>query len=431
MRVAVAVLAVLCTAQTAWAHESDVIASGSPSGWDIAALCLLALSGAMYAGGAAKLRARGARVRRIERAAFWAGWIAMVAAVAPPLDAAAAAMFSAHMAQHEVLMLVGAPLMIVGRPIVPWLWALPAKLRPIAAGGLQQRAVSRAWDALTAPALTWAIHGAVIWLWHAPALYEAALASEAVHALQHAMFVGTAVLFWWGLVYGRYGRAAYGASALFVFITMVHTGVLGALFALSTSPYYDLYMQRAASAGVDPVTDQQLAGLYMWIPSGIVLTVFGLALVTAWLSESDRRAGRRHSSSLPREIEHKNAPGVLPLLVGLVLISSAACGSVPHAEEVRMLTGGDPYRGRDRIRKYGCDTCHTIPGVPEADASVGPPLTQVARRMYLAGHIANTPENMRHWIQHPHAHDAQTAMPEMGVTDQDGRDIVAYLYTLR
>jgi heme/copper-type cytochrome/quinol oxidase subunit 3 len=99
------------------------------------------------------------------------------------------------------------------------------------------------------------------------------------------------VLFWWGLVYGRYGRAAYGASALFVFVTMVHTGLLGALFALSTSAYYPMYRERAAAAGFDAVSDQQLAGLYMWVPSGIVLTVFGLALMVAWLSEADRRAG--------------------------------------------------------------------------------------------------------------------------------------------
>jgi putative membrane protein len=194
------------------------------------------------------------------------------------------------MAQHEMLMLVGAPLMIVGRPILPWLWALPQRFRPVAAGGFQTRAVSSLWRWFTMPALAWAVHGAVVWVWHAPVFYEAALESEAVHAFQHATFVGSAVLFWWGLIYGRYGRAAYGASALFVFVTMMHTGALGALFALSTTPYYPLYQERAAASGIDAVTDQQLAGLYMWVPSGIILTLFGLALMLAWISESDRRA---------------------------------------------------------------------------------------------------------------------------------------------
>jgi len=99
------------------------------------------------------------------------------------------------------------------------------------------------------------------------------------------------VLFWWGLVYGRYGRAAYGAAVLYVFATLVHTGLLGAMFALSERSFYPLYVERAEAAGVDAVADQQLAGLYMWVPSGIVLTLFGLALFAAWLGEAERRAG--------------------------------------------------------------------------------------------------------------------------------------------
>lgn len=276
-------------AHPAWAHEAeDVIAHGTSS-WDAAAILLLVAAGAMYLLGTLQLRRRDARVRPVERAAFWIGWSATLAAVTPPMDSAAATAFSSHMTQHEMLMLIGAPLMIVGRPIVPWLWALPGRLRPVAAGGLQTSALSQVWRWLTWPVLAWAIHGAVVWVWHVPALYEAALRSEAVHAAQHAMFVGTAVLFWWGLVYGRYGRAAYGASAFFVFVTMIHTGALGALFAFSTSPYYPLYAERASAAGIDPVFDQQLAGLYMWIPAGVVMTLFGLGLMLAWLAESDRR----------------------------------------------------------------------------------------------------------------------------------------------
>jgi putative membrane protein len=103
------------------------------------------------------------------------------------------------------------------------------------------------------------------------------------------MFMGTAVLFWWGLIYGRYGRAAYGASVLFVFVTAIHTGVLGALFTFSRWPLYPLYEQRAHAHGVDPIADQQLAGVIMWVPAGVVLMLFGLGLFMAWLSESERR----------------------------------------------------------------------------------------------------------------------------------------------
>ncbi len=263
---------------------------GDLSVWDIGALVLLGVCAFLYAVGSWRLTRRGAHVRRLERVAFWTGWVALVVAVSPPMDRASGLYFSVHMIQHELLMLVGAPLLIVGRPIVPWLWALPGRMRPAAGSGLQARAVIATWQILTYPLVAWILHGGVIWLWHLPALYEAAVTSDAVHAAQHAMFVGSAALFWWGLVYGRYGRVAYGASLLYVFTTMVHTGVLGALFAFSTRPFYGVYVDRAPLAGVDPVLDQQLAGLYMWIPAGAILLMFGLALALAWLAEAERRS---------------------------------------------------------------------------------------------------------------------------------------------
>ena len=97
----------------------------------------------------------------------------------------------------------------------------------------------------------------------------------------------------------------------------------------------------------------------------------------------------------------------------------------------RQLTGGDPDKGKHAIVNYGCDTCHNSPGVLTATATVGPPLSQVALRSYLAGRIDNTPENMIRWIRQPRSVDPGTAMPETGVTESDGRDIAAYLYTLR
>jgi len=270
------------------AHET-ALPDWRVSAWDAAVMIGLVIGALGYAAGSRRLARRGARVRTVERASFWIGWATLLAAVAPPLDRAATLTFSSHMAQHELLMLVGAPLMIVGRPIVPWLWALPLPARSQAAAGLQHRAPTWVWRAATNPIAAVLLHGAIVWVWHLPAFYEAAVRSEPIHAFQHATFVGTSVLFWWGLVYGRYGRAAYGASALYVFTTMTHTGLLGALFALSTAPFYELYADRASALGIDAARDQQLAGLVMWIPAGVVLMVFGLALVVAWIAESERR----------------------------------------------------------------------------------------------------------------------------------------------
>jgi cytochrome c len=96
-----------------------------------------------------------------------------------------------------------------------------------------------------------------------------------------------------------------------------------------------------------------------------------------------------------------------------------------------MLTGGDPDRGVNAIGRYGCGSCHTIPGIRGANALVGPPLTRIARRSHLAGEVQNTPANMVRWIQHPQRIEKGTVMPEMGVGEDDARDIAAYLYTLR
>jgi putative membrane protein len=275
----------------------DASAQAGPSRWDVATMGALAAAGVLYAVGSRRLTRRGARVRALERVSFWIGWAALAGAVAPPLDRASAISVSMHMAQHELLMRLGAPLLIVGRPIVPWLWSMPDRWRPRAGLGLRLPLVRRLARVATTPLVAWALHGVVVWTWHVPALYEWAVRSEAVHAAQHAMFVGTALLFWWGLVQGRYGRAAYGASVFYVFLTMVHTGVLGAAFALSTRPFYHVYGERAAAAGIDAVADQQLAGLVAWVPAGMLLMVSGLTLFIAWLAEAERRTRQGAASS--------------------------------------------------------------------------------------------------------------------------------------
>jgi len=115
------------------------------------------------------------------------------------------------------------------------------------------------------------------------------------------------------------------------------------------------------------------------------------------------------------------------LLVPVAL--AAACDRADH--ELPQLAGGDPARGLTVMRKYGCNTCHMIPGMPGADAIVGPPLGGIAQRMYIGGVARNTPLNMVHWIENPKQFDAKTAMPNVGVTHRDAVDIASYLYTLK
>ena len=126
-------------------------------------------------------------------------------------------------------------------------------------------------------------------------------------------------------------------------------------------------------------------------------------------------------------------------LVGLALLAAAlpslgACRLFQREdadEAAAAITGGDPARGPLLMRKYGCQSCHTIPGVDGADALVGPPLAHMAARSYIAGVLPNAPDNMIRWIRDPRAVDSLTAMPNVGVTESDARHIAAYLYTLR
>lgn len=124
----------------------------------------------------------------------------------------------------------------------------------------------------------------------------------------------------------------------------------------------------------------------------------------------------------------------LSLLCALLLSMSIACGRPSRTDVKRaaMLTGGGDARlGRTEIRKYGCNTCHEISGVPGARGLIGPRLDGIGQRYYIAGELPNTPGNLMLWIEHPRQVEPLTAMPEMGVNEQESRDIAAYLYTLR
>lgn len=122
-----------------------------------------------------------------------------------------------------------------------------------------------------------------------------------------------------------------------------------------------------------------------------------------------------------------------PVIGGVVLL--AACGGgngdVGPGLISQQVPGGDPSRGNQAIQRYTCGACHDIPGVPRANGDVGPPLTNFARRGFIAGLLPNTPDNLTRWIEDPQGVKPGVDMPNMGVSDSDARDIAAYLYTLK
>jgi cytochrome c2 len=122
---------------------------------------------------------------------------------------------------------------------------------------------------------------------------------------------------------------------------------------------------------------------------------------------------------------------VAPLLILAAVLSGCSDGSALSKPEAARLTGGNPDHGAVAIRSYGCGSCHTIPGIRGANALVGPPLAGIGGRSYIAGVLTNSPDNLTRWIQHPQQVDPLTAMPDLGVSEADARDIASYLYTRR
>ena len=249
-------------------------------------IALLALTAILYAIG---LRSPAARQRRWQPIAFFAGWLALIAALLSPLDSLSAILFSAHMTQHEILMVVAAPLLVLGRPLIAFLWALPARWRLRIGHWAQSAPVSRSWSFISGPFVATILHAIALWIWHLPSWYQATLRSDFIHALQHTSFLFTATLFWWALMHGRYGRIGYGMAVVYVFVTAAHSGALGALIAFSPQVIYPIYQVTTSQWGLDAIEDQQLAGLIMWIPAGVLMTILGVALFAAWLGEAERR----------------------------------------------------------------------------------------------------------------------------------------------
>ena len=249
---------------------------------------LLVLSAALYAVGYVRLRARSRHsrtVRAVHCAAFALGWFALVAALDSPLDSLAAALFSAHMLQHEALMLIAAPLLVIGRPLAVLMWALPVSLRVGVGCAVRSRWIRAPWRTITTPLAAWLLHAAALWGWHAPVFFEAALARPGIHTLQHASFLVSALLFWW-TVFGKTQRSERSAHAMLsLFTTMVHTGALGALLTLSPGLWYPSYIESTSALGFDPLQDQQLGGLVMWVPGGLAYLIGALAVAARWFAK--------------------------------------------------------------------------------------------------------------------------------------------------
>ena len=281
------------------AHSGGPQTHGLPQwtfdGWITLPLGIVAV---LYAIGALRLRSRSGTAgasRAWQSASFAAGWSALAGALVSPLHWWGEHLFTFHMIEHEIVMAVAAPLLVLAWPAGVLMWGLPATVRAAVGRAWNRLGVRGLWHRATQPATATLLHGLAIWVWHVPRLFDAAVASSTLHRLQHLSFLGTALLFWWAML----RRSPRGAAVWHLFVTMTHTGILGALMALAPRVLYRLQTENAPMFGLTPLEDQQLAGVIMWIPAGTVYAGAAIALAALWLRESGEGEGGCRGAAAP------------------------------------------------------------------------------------------------------------------------------------
>jgi putative membrane protein len=284
----------------ALAHDEGPIPL-APRALQAALIALMVASAFGYWRGVVRLWHRAGFARGIAQAdiaRFALGWATLAAALFSPIDTLADRSFAVHMVQHELLMVVAAPLLVTSRAFEAWAWALPHDAAHVLGR------IGAGWRRLAAPGSAWWTHAAAIWIWHVPAFFAAALASVWLHDLQHVSFSLSALLFWWAVFERRAGARDMTSLALLL-TTMLHTGALGFFLTFAPTPWYA--SSETASFGLTALEDQQLGGLVMWIVGGLAYVVAALVVVWAWLSApaiDDRRreAVRRAAAQVPQNV---------------------------------------------------------------------------------------------------------------------------------
>jgi cytochrome c oxidase assembly factor CtaG len=244
----------------------------------------------------------GPPLSRARQAVFHLGSLVALLALVSPLDHLSDVyLLTAHMIQHLLLLVVAPPLWLMGMP-KGW-------LDPFIGSGWLQKCLH--W--ITRPISAFLIFNAVVWVWHVPGLYDAALANNSVHILEHLMFIAAAIVGWWpvlGFLPGPAPRAAYPVQMLYLFALMISTTGLGALLSLAQYPLYPFYLDAPRVLGGMPLPvhipgsrlwglsvmdDQQMAGLIMWVPGNMLYFSAFMVVLNQWFRNEEKRQREREA----------------------------------------------------------------------------------------------------------------------------------------
>jgi cytochrome c oxidase assembly factor CtaG len=283
-------LILFCTLAAPGAAIAHTAGAEEDSGWSFALWITvpLALSAVLWCIGFARHWRRshaGRELLRREALFFGFAWMVLALSVLSPLHAAGERSFTMHMIEHELIMMLAAPLFALARPLPTMLWGFAQPWRGWF--GVLAARTGSFWRAIAAPVFATVAQAAALWLWHMPALFDLALRHDLWHAVQHLSFFITALLFWAAMLDTR---RPVGLRALCLFATSIVSGALGALMAISQSPWYEPYaLLGMTPQGLTPAEDQQLAGVLMWVPGGFVHAGAALALLAPLLADQSAK----------------------------------------------------------------------------------------------------------------------------------------------
>jgi putative membrane protein len=292
-KIAVFFCAMLMGIGSALGHGSEAHSDAPSWTFDPWIVYPLAGSAVLYFVGSYKLSQRAGRaVGYRATLTFILGWLTLGTALLSPLHWLGEHLFTFHMIEHEVVMAVSAPLLVLAKPVGRLLWAFPRRTRLAIGHVMGSQSLRSAWAWVSGGRNATILHGIAIWAWHAPTAIDAALTYVAVHRLQHLSFFATAIVFWWSVLRMK----DRGLAAWHLFVTMLHMSILGALIALAPRVIYVAQTAAAPEWGLTPLEDQQLAGIVMWVPAGTVYAGAALVLFAVWIARSSAEE-KRHDNA--------------------------------------------------------------------------------------------------------------------------------------
>lgn len=251
----------------------------------------LLLTAGLYAAGSRAMTKAGKADRSPYHSMFWTGLLLLALALMSPLHEYGEHLFSAHMIEHEILMVAAAPLLVAAQAGPVLLVGMPATVRNAMVAFIRSGSVQQGWRGATDLLSATVIHTAVLWVWHIPVAYQAAVANEGIHIVQHLSFIVSAILFWSAVLDRDRRRYEQGLAALALFFASLQASFLGALITFSNRLWYPAGVDPFPICGLDRGEDQALAGLIMWVPACTVYVVAALIILARWFGRLEARHG--------------------------------------------------------------------------------------------------------------------------------------------